>query len=217
LLKVSASGIGATAKAAEDNLMKYFRLATSWEAIILLDEADVFLETRGTPGEKVFERNALVAVMLRILEYFDGVLFLTTNRVMKLDIAMLSRIHYAIHFSELTKDQETGIWNEQVGQLEVAKGNVTFKEKAKIKNYVESYQKRPRGARFNQRIGLNGREIHNVFKTAQHMANGDGGRQIRKEDLVDAIEAIENFRSEMRERVEKAERQLVVQDDQPDS
>jgi hypothetical protein len=25
------------------------------------DEADVFLETRGTPGEKVFERNALVS------------------------------------------------------------------------------------------------------------------------------------------------------------
>lgn len=217
MLKISASGIGATAKAAEDNLLKYFRLATSWEAIILLDEADVFLETRGTPGEKVFERNALVAVMLRILEYFDGVLFLTTNRVLKLDIAMLSRIHYAINFTELTKEQEKGIWDEQLLQLEETKGNVTSMEKSRIRQYVESYQKRPRGTRFNQRIVLNGREIHNVFKTAQHMANGDGGRRIMKEDLEAAVGAIETFRSDMRDRVERAERQLVVQDNQPDS
>jgi hypothetical protein len=33
--------------------MEWLRLATRWEAIILLDDADVFLETRGTPGEKV--------------------------------------------------------------------------------------------------------------------------------------------------------------------
>jgi SpoVK/Ycf46/Vps4 family AAA+-type ATPase len=197
--------------------MKWFRLATRWEAIILLDEADVFLETRGTPGEKVFERNALVAVMLRILEYFDGVLFLTTNRVMKLDIAMLSRIHYAIHFTELTKDQESGIWNEQLRQLDVKKGNVTSSERKRIEKWIDKYLRRQRGAGYNHRIGLNGREIHNVFKTAQHAANGDDGRKITAEDLEEAIEAIQNFRSEMRERVEKAERQLVAKDEQPDS
>jgi SpoVK/Ycf46/Vps4 family AAA+-type ATPase len=195
--------------------MKYFHLANSWEAIILLDEADVFLETRGTPGEKVFERNALVAVMLRILEYFHGVLFLTTNRVMKIDIAMLSRIHFAIHFTELSKEQERGIWKEQVRQLHVTKGNVTPKEQPKIIKWVESYLGKQRGHQYNNRIGLNGREIHNVFKTAQHIANGDG-RTIKVGDLVEAIEAIGNFRGEMRERVEKAERQLVVRSDEPD-
>jgi SpoVK/Ycf46/Vps4 family AAA+-type ATPase len=197
--------------------MKYFRLATSWEAIILLDEADVFLETRGTPGEKVFERNALVAVMLRILEYFNGVLFLTTNRVMKLDIAMLSRIHYAIHFTDLTKDQEAGIWNEQFRQLDVAKGNIAPAQKTQIKKWIENYRKKQRGANYNHRIGLNGREIHNVFKTAQHIANGDGGRKITVGDLEEAIEAIQNFRGEMRERVERAERNLIVKDEEPDS
>jgi AAA+ superfamily predicted ATPase len=155
--------------------------------------------------------------MFRILEYFDGVIFLTTNRVMKLDIATLSCIHYAIHFTEVTKDQECGIWNEQLRQLGVKNGNVTSSERKRIEKQIDKYLQRQRGAEYNHHIGLNGREIHNVFKTAQHAANGDDRRKITAEDLEEAIEAIQNFRSKMRERVEKAERQLVAKDEQPNS
>lgn len=164
LLKVSASGIGTSPKAAEDNLMKYFRLASNWEAILLLDEADVFLETRGTPGEKVFERNALVSVMLRILEYFDGILILTTNRVLKLDIAMLSRIHYAVHFTNLDKKQEELIWDQQLKQLDPQTGNCEPAEKKRIDDWAKGYLKTQRGNSYNQRIRLNGREIQNVLR-----------------------------------------------------
>ena len=45
---------------------------------LLLDEADVFLQRR---AELTLERNRLVAVFLRKLEYYDGVLFLTANLV----------------------------------------------------------------------------------------------------------------------------------------
>ena len=46
--------------------------------VVLLDEADVFLEERDV---KDLNRNALVSVFLRALEYYDGILILTSNRV----------------------------------------------------------------------------------------------------------------------------------------
>lgn len=46
--------------------------------VVLLDEADVFLEERDM---KDLKRNALVSVFLRALEYYDGILILTSNRV----------------------------------------------------------------------------------------------------------------------------------------
>ena len=46
--------------------------------VVLLDEADVFLEERDM---KDLKRNALVSVFLRALEYYDGILMLTSNRV----------------------------------------------------------------------------------------------------------------------------------------
>jgi hypothetical protein len=60
--------------------------ATLWKAIVLLDEADVFLETREEKGDNA-ERNGLVAIFLKELEYFSGIIFLTTNRVETFDAA----------------------------------------------------------------------------------------------------------------------------------
>lgn len=48
----------------------------AWEAILLMDEADIFLQERDIHDVR---RNALVSIFLRELEYFDGTLFLTTN------------------------------------------------------------------------------------------------------------------------------------------
>lgn len=47
-------------------------------AVVLLDEADVFLEERDV---RDLNRNALVSVFLRALEYYEGILILTSNRV----------------------------------------------------------------------------------------------------------------------------------------
>jgi SpoVK/Ycf46/Vps4 family AAA+-type ATPase len=55
---------------------------------MLIDEADIFLEKRSTED---IERNAVVGTFLRLLEYYDGVLFLTTNRVHNFDEAFYSR------------------------------------------------------------------------------------------------------------------------------
>lgn len=65
-------------------------IAHSWGAVLLLDEADVFLEKR---QHQDVHRNALVSIFLRLLEYFQGILFLVRKakgRVLCSTISALS-------------------------------------------------------------------------------------------------------------------------------
>jgi SpoVK/Ycf46/Vps4 family AAA+-type ATPase len=71
-----------------------------WSALLLLDEADVFLERRSPHN---IQHNSLVSVFLRKLEYFQCVMFLTTNRVSTFDEAMQSRIHLALRYDNLNE------------------------------------------------------------------------------------------------------------------
>ena len=67
----------------------------------------MFLEKRTFSD---MHRNALVSIFLRLLEYFQGILFLTTNRVETFDDAFQSRIHVAIRYNELGYKAKLKIW-----------------------------------------------------------------------------------------------------------
>lgn len=69
LLSVSVADIGTKPQESEQKLTDVFEDAARWGAVLLMDEADVFVEER-VKGE--LDRNALVSVLLRCLEYYDG-------------------------------------------------------------------------------------------------------------------------------------------------
>lgn len=95
LYKVSLGELGTVVDTLESSLDAILTLAERWDAIVLIDEADVFLEARDTDN---LERNAMVAVFLRLLEYYSGILFLTTNRAKTFDDAFVSRITLAVQY-----------------------------------------------------------------------------------------------------------------------
>jgi hypothetical protein len=82
-------------------------VARHWDAILLLDEADVFLEER---APKDIVRNGVVSVFLRTMEYCQGIMLLTTNRVTEFDLAALSRIHLKIKYDDLTSSAKSEVW-----------------------------------------------------------------------------------------------------------
>ena len=92
---------------AAKKLQEIFKLAHAWRAILLFDEADVFLAKR---GEDDVVRNAFVTIFLRALEYYPGVMILTTNRRDAFDEAFLSRIHLQILYPAATSAQRKAIW-----------------------------------------------------------------------------------------------------------
>ena len=107
LYVVSMGELGTTPEALEERLMEVLDLCAAWGAIVLIDEAEMLLEAR-TSGDIV--RNAMVCVMLRLLEYHSGILFLTTNRVTALDPAFQSRVHCALRYDALDEASRRAIW-----------------------------------------------------------------------------------------------------------
>ncbi|KAG9232363.1 hypothetical protein BJ875DRAFT_497521 [Amylocarpus encephaloides] len=71
----------------EPKIKKFFEIATEWDAVILLDEADVFM-AKGGPGD--IARNELVSIFLREPESFKGIIFLTTNLYFTINAAFRS-------------------------------------------------------------------------------------------------------------------------------
>lgn len=107
LYAVSVGELGVTPDELEKKLRTILDIAVIWNAVILLDEADIYLEAR---DEKDIVRNAMVGVFLRLLEYHDGVMFLTTNRVRNIDTAFFSRISVAIHFPPGGREKRVKVW-----------------------------------------------------------------------------------------------------------
>lgn len=87
LYVVSAGELGTTPEHVEARLLRALQLAQTWDAVLLLDEADVFLQQRSTLD---ITRNSLVAIFLRQLEYYKGIMILTTNMVQNCDGAFES-------------------------------------------------------------------------------------------------------------------------------
>jgi hypothetical protein len=62
---VGAGDLGTNPTTLDSALTRIFTLSPLWDAVVLIDEADVFLEERSTSD---VERNAMVAVFLRQIE-----------------------------------------------------------------------------------------------------------------------------------------------------
>src|SRR5271155_3990447 len=96
--KISSGELGVDADRLEDRLSKIFQLAHHWNAVLLLDEADIYLENR---VRQDLVRNGLVGIFLRTLEYCKGILFLTSNRSNDIDAAICSRVHLFMKYHNL--------------------------------------------------------------------------------------------------------------------
>jgi ATPase family associated with various cellular activities (AAA) len=84
------------------------KIAKHFNAILLLDEADSFMASRTALNDN---HNRLVTIFLRKLEYYQGILFLTSNRGAQFDDAILSRIHLTIEYENLTRYFRRDLWS----------------------------------------------------------------------------------------------------------
>ncbi|KAF6831645.1 hypothetical protein CMUS01_07262 [Colletotrichum musicola] len=115
LLPITCGDLGLGPHEVESKLQEIFRLAHAWNCVLLLDEADIFLAQR---TNRDIHRNALVSVFLRVLEYYEGILFLTTNRVGTFDEAFKSRIHMSLYYPPLNHIQTSKIWKTNIKKVQ---------------------------------------------------------------------------------------------------
>lgn len=106
LYLLHSGSLGTTAKEIEESLKIVFSRSERWNCVLLLDEADVFIVRRNDN----IEQNAIVAEFLRTMEYFNGLLFMTTNRPHDIDEAIISRCAAIINYEAPTLDNAPKIW-----------------------------------------------------------------------------------------------------------
>ncbi|KAI0099815.1 P-loop containing nucleoside triphosphate hydrolase protein [Nemania sp. FL0031] len=171
----------------ERNLRRLLQYATLWKAIVLLDEADVFLEMREEKAGSA-ERNALVAIFLKELEYFSGIIFLTTNRVETFDWAMKSRVHLALGFSKPDSSVRRQMWTQALGT--VPPDELAIADVAQAAGILADRS-------------LNGREIYNTLNTAQTIAKFE-----RKKLLLEHIQKVMKVRDSFDKKLTKERTKL---------
>lgn len=112
------------------------------------------------------------------LEYYEGILFMTTNRVDNIDTAFQSRIHVSMEYPDLTNVSRRQIWCNFL--------------KSSSQRHCFSEQDLDELAK----VRLNGRQIKNILKTAQLLACRKKAALNR--EFVETVLAIEKRRPEMR-------------------
>ncbi|KAH7010301.1 P-loop containing nucleoside triphosphate hydrolase protein [Ilyonectria destructans] len=154
LYRVTCGDIGTETSDVEKYLETVMYLGKIWDCVLLLDEADVFLEERTMAD---LQRNSLVSIFLRVLEYHEGILILTSNRVGTFDEAFQSRIQVAIHYDNLTKRSRKQIWRNFLDMIEEADEDANISEFERRLDELAAEE-------------MNGRQIRNALLTARQLA-----------------------------------------------
>jgi len=152
LYTVQCSQLGLSPEDLESELLKTFARSARWGAILLLDEADVYVSERG----RDLKQNAIVGVFLRTLEYYKGVLFLTTNRSDLVDDAIASRCVARIDYTVPTLENQVKIWHVLAETAGAAISAETIQE---VKDLLPK---------------LTGRDVKNLLKLAMMVSDAKG-------------------------------------------
>lgn len=113
LYRVHSGQLGLNVMEMEKVLKDTLIRAQRWGAVMLIDEADVYIKRRNDN----LAANAVVGVFLRVLEYFNGLLFLTTNRVDDIDEAIISRCIALIKYRPPNSADRKKIWQVMTEQF----------------------------------------------------------------------------------------------------
>jgi hypothetical protein len=116
LYSMEMSEVGTTVQQVEANLQKIFMRAKKWNAVLLFDEADIFLSERVASD---LERSAIVGIFLRLLDYYEGTFFLTTNRGEGIDKAFKSRVTLYLNYPDLTPEVRGQIWKHMLKAADI--------------------------------------------------------------------------------------------------
>ncbi len=163
LYSIGAGEFGITSKELESKLAEILEIAHAWDAIILIDEADIFMEKRSTND---LVRNSMVSVFLRLLENYQGIMFLTTNRPEHFDEAFRSRISINIGYNELNEESRFKIWTNL---LKASNVNISIEDIEKL-----------------SKTQMNGRQIKNCIRMSQCISK-DNKNDVTREMIEKVI------------------------------
>ncbi|PSR83017.1 hypothetical protein BD289DRAFT_411234 [Coniella lustricola] len=169
----------------------------------IFHEADVFMQRMDSSN---LHRNSLVAGFLRALEFYDGILFLITNRVGAFDYGrrmlispagrFISRIHVQLFCNEFSGDERQQVWSLFMQKLTKDRGRY-IRITMDAKDYINGQAVRA--------VRWNGREIRNAFQTAVSLAeykdqrDEEGRIKLTDEHLRAVVHTSQDFKDYLKD------------------
>ncbi|TRX89587.1 hypothetical protein FHL15_009496 [Xylaria flabelliformis] len=196
LFPITSSDLGTDPWDVEAKLSEIFRLANLWDCILLLDEAETLLAQREKKDNNL-QKSSLVSgkqatysfisdvstgltydnsVFLRTLEYYSGILFLTTNRPDVMDDAVKSRVQVSLQYPRLGLIETLAIFQTNLDRLmdiEFERARITGEPALEVKSdgilaFAAAHYHRHEGNAASP--PWNGRQIRNAFQIAPSIA-----------------------------------------------
>jgi len=163
LYELQCSQLGISPPEVEENLRHALLRARRWSAVLLINEADVYVHARADD----IVQNAIVGVFLRLLENLSGLCFLTTNKGTTIDDAVSSRalVHLDYQYPDPSERRELFRIQSEIQKLDLS--DASCRE-------------------FAQQHHLSGRDIRQLVKLVKLLAI-QRGKPVTEEDLVWAL------------------------------
>jgi hypothetical protein len=120
----------------------------------------------------------MVSVMLRLVEYHQGILFLTSNRIDSLDSAFQTRITLALKYEALDVDGRKQVWSNLL-------------ETSGFGSKLDSFDVKALAVHT-----LNGREVKNSLRLAMALAADNDG-DLTQELLMEAATVVNGYKESM--------------------
>lgn len=115
------------------------------------------------------------------MEYYNGILFLTTNRIGKIDQAISSRIHIMLHYRRLGKAEIEGVFRINIDRLRQAEEQQSTvsgdRPLLPVESDILQFASDHCDAHPKCRGAWNGRQIRNAFLIAAALARDEAEQQ----------------------------------------
>lgn len=148
LYRVQSDQLGIQPNDIEKRLKDVFARAERWGAVLLVDEADIYIRSRGFD----IQHNAVVGTLLRTLEWFNGIIFMTSNMGTIIDDAIISRCSAVIRYDYPTVADATTIFNNFCELFQMSPAMST----AELTTFLEKHE-------------LSGRSIKNLLRLVNRL------------------------------------------------
>lgn len=195
--------------------MATLRFSEKWNAVALLDEADVlFIQRNATDlehncimsgwrshnklaGQSLAGAKLTIStVFLRVLEYYSGILFLTANRIGVFNRAVKSHIHLAIHYPKPSRTSRQSLWN-----LFLSRSSEESTERLRANGTLDRIADED----------LNGRQIKNTVQLAYSLALQENSL-IKPHHINTVLQQLKDFEEDFQDRTECVKRKRAVND-----
>lgn len=101
-------------------------------------------------------------VFLRLVEHYQGVLFLTTNRMEVIDPAFQSRVDFILPYTGLTIEAREEVWRNLIIRAGAERTDISDED---IRELAQ--------------LNLNGREIKNLLKSAMLLDDKVNAKELK--------------------------------------